>query len=232
MGEIKEVKATEILPEKDGKRVFLYPVCGIDRDWINIFDPDIFIGIDLLDELEEDDFKYWGNNPELRLYGKTDAINVPEIPKTDEVVLLLKHFPLIGWPGDTKLSEFTEEIWKEYQERNRTCLREYLNACEESASKKVFVVDMHGYEEIIVPRGYRKLFSFTPSKGCGYIYSGDCKSPDCEKAEPLFNWDEIKEAGHTIPSLRCAFVRRVSITYEDTAYPVSLPVLITYVKEK
>jgi len=224
MGEIKEVKATEILPKKDGKRVLVYPACRKDRDWINFFDPDFFVGIDL-GKLKEDDFKNWGNNPELRLYGETDAINPPEIPKADEVVLLLKHFFLIGWSGDTRLSGFTEETWKEYQQKNLICLREYLKTCERSALKRVFVVDFHGYDSIIIPHGYRKLISSTRSVDCGEVYVW-CNSRPCDKAPPLFSWEEVKKSTGYL----CGVGEGTTILGYNRNFPV--PTLITYVKEK
>jgi len=225
-----EIKGNEILPKKGGRRVLVYPACGWDRPWINFLDPDIFVGIDL-EELEKDDFKYWGHNLKLKLHGEMDAINPPEIPKADEIVLLLKFFHIIGTDNCWRLSNFTEERWKEYQEKNLTCLRKYLRACEESALKKVFVIDIHGYEEIIVPQGYRKLFSHTPSVDCESVWNQCMKYRPCEKAEPLFSWDEIKKANLSMPSYGCAFRNRIIILPENIDYP-TLPTLITYVKEK
>jgi hypothetical protein len=123
----KSVKGEEILPKKDGIRTLVYPACGTDNDWIRILKPDIFIGIDL-DSFDRDPFDILGCKTKSILYSGRDARNTPEIPKSDEVALLLKIFWGIGSPCSHSFLEdapkVTEEMWKKYQEENIGCLKD------------------------------------------------------------------------------------------------------------
>jgi hypothetical protein len=220
---MKIIQGNEILPKKEGKRILIYPACGLDGHWIKFFDPDKFIGIDLI-RLEKRHFDWYNRKTELILYRETDAITPPEIPEANEIVLVLKDFSFIGRPDN---SELTQESWMKYQEENLTCLRNYLRACEERASKRVFVADLLGYESIIVSQGYRKLLSLTRSSDCHKVYVF-CKSRPCEKAEPLFDWNEVKKGE---PGFQCVIGEGTTILDGDSVYR-ECRTIIAYVKEK
>jgi hypothetical protein len=224
----KSVRGEEILPPKDGTRTLVYPACGTDNPWIRILKPDIFIGIDL-DSFDSNPFDILGCKTKSILYSRRDAINIPEIPISDEVALLLKIFWGIKSPYSHSSLEdtpkVTEEMHKRYQEENIGCLKEYLKACEESALRRTFVIDCDGYESVIASQGYRKILSHEPFNCFGTFTF--CDSMPCEKAMPLFDWESMdKMLGYA-----CSQRERVTITSDERNYPVTLPILATYVKE-
>jgi len=225
----KSVRAEEILPKKDGSRTLVYPACGTDNDWIRLIKPDVFIGIDL-EKSESNPFDILGCKTKSTLYSERDARDIPEIPISDEVALLLKIFWGIGNPYPHPLfepePEVTEEMHKKYQEENIACLKKYLKACEESALRKTFVIDCDGYEPIIASQGYRKILSHEPFECLGTFTF--CDSLPCEKAMPLFDW-EIWNNG--ISGYACSQRERITITSDERNYPITLPILATYVKE-
>jgi hypothetical protein len=223
----KLVRGEELLPEADGTRTLVYPACGTDRDWIWILKPDIFIGIDL-ERFDRNPFNILGCKTKSTLYSERDVINIPEIPKSDEVALLLKIFSGIGSPYPHPPLEpepiVTEEMHKDYQEENVVCLKKYLKACEESALRRTFVIDCDGYESVIASQGYHKVFSYEPLDCRGTFTF--CDFLPCEKAMPLLNEELIKNM-----SYRCSQRKRITVTSDDGDYTISLPKLATYVKE-
>lgn len=238
----RQINGNEIIPKKEGTRTLVYPACGIDNDWIEFLDPNVFIGIDNEKICEDNNpFEFLGRKTKLVLYAPKDVRGLlPQIPKSDEVVLLLKCFDWIGFPdccmfGGRNLhpKDMTQELWERYQEENLDCLRRYLQKCEESARKKSFIIDFDGYETMIAARGYNKVLSMTPTIDCfGGAYDF-CKAKPCERAEPLFSWDEREKnmRGWACPQAN----RTIIITEHDRgdyhAYP-STQILVTYLKEK
>jgi hypothetical protein len=221
------VRAEEMLPPKDGVRTLVYPACGTDRDWIWILKPDIFVGVDL-ERFDRNPFDILGYKTKSILYSERDAIDMPEIPKSDEVALLLKIFSGIGSPYPHPPLEpepiVTEEMHKGYQEENLGCLKEYLKACEKSALRRTFIIDCDGYEPVIASQGYHKIFSYEPLDCRGTFTF--CDFLPCEKAMPLLSRELIKNM-----SYRCSQRERITVTSDDGNYPISLPKLATYVKE-
>jgi len=220
------VRAEELLPKADGTRTFVYPACGTDIDWIWLLKPDIFIGIDL-DKFDTNPFNMLGYKTKSILYSERDVIDIPEIPKSDEVVLLLKCFSGIGSPYPHPPSEpepiVTEEVHKGYQEGNMSCLKEYLKACEKSSVRRTSVIDCDGYEPIIASQGYHKIFSYEPLDCRGTFTF--CDSVPCEKARSFFGW-KADMSGYA-----CSQRNRITITSDDGDYPIHLPKLSTYLKE-
>ena len=239
----RQINGKEILPKKEGIRTLVYPACGIDNPWIEFLDPDTFIGIDKeeLCENNNNPFEFSGRKTKLVLYAPKDARGtVPKIPTSDEVVLLIKCFDWIGIPdccmyggGNLHPRKMTQELWERYQKENLDCLRRYLQKCEESAIKKSFVIDFDGYEPVITSHGYNKVLSLTPTVDCyGNVYDF-CNAKPCEKAEPLFSWNEREK---NMRGFACVNANRtIIITEHDSGdyhfYP-SVPILVTYLKEK
>lgn len=225
----KSVRGEEILPPKDGTRTLVYPACGTDNDWIRILKPDIFIGIDL-DSFDSNPFDILGCKTKSILYSRRDAINIPEIPISDEVALLLKIFWGIKSPYTHSFlgpePKVTEEMYKKYQEENLGCLKKYLKACEESTLRRAFVIDCDGYEPVITSQGYRKILSHEPFNCFGTF--SFCSSLPCEKEMPLFDWEAWN---NDMSGYACSQRERITITSDEGNYHITLPVLATYVKE-
>jgi hypothetical protein len=224
----KSVKGEEILPRKDGSRTLVYPACGTDSGWIKILKPDKFVGIDL-DNSGGNPFDILGCKSNSVLYLGRDARSIPEIPKSEETVLLLKVFWGIGNPYSHSVFEdpplVTEEMHREYQEENIRCLIRYLKSCEKSAAKKTFVVDADGYEPVITSQGYHKILSHEPSCNLEYPF---CNFLPCEVSMPLFDW---KKWNNEKSGYACPMRERITITSDEGNYPITLPILSTYVKD-
>jgi len=235
----RKINGNEIIPKKEGARTLVYPACGTDNDWIRFLNPDVFIGIDKNMSGENNPFEILGYKTKSTLHIKDARGEMPQIPISDEVVLLLKCFDWIGIPdccmfGGNNLhpKEMTQELWEKYQEENLDCLKKYLQKCEESAQRKAFVIDFDGYEPIITSHGYNKVLSLTPTIDCsgGYEF---CDAKPCERAGPLFSWDERKKV---MRGIACPHATRTRIITEQDSgdyyrYP-TVPILITYLKEK
>lgn len=233
----RQINGNEILPKKEGTRTLVYPACGIDNHWIEFLNPDIFIGIDLM-KSDSNPFYIRGLKTKSIFYSGRDAIVPLEIPKADETVLLLKCFDWIRLPDccwkaighhDSWL-DLNQELWERYQKENLTSLKEYLEKCEENASKRTFVIDFDGYEKVISQKGYRKVLSLTPTIDCCNDRCEFRDSKQCEKSMPLFNWPEVeKMRGYGCRTAeRTKIVADVDYYFE---YP-TVPILATYLKEK
>jgi len=222
------IRGEEILPEKKGTRTLVYPACGTDNDWIRIFKPDNFIGIDL-DGFDRNPFEIIGSKTKSVLYEKSDARNtMPVIPKSDDVVLLLKIFWGIGSPFTHSIIEeppvVTEEMYAAYQKENLECLKRYLKTCEENSLRRTFVVDFDGYGPIIKSQSYSKILSHEPN--CEET-NACFNSRPCEKAMPFFDWKNLDD----MPAYGCTRHGRITVKSEDGDYPITLQVLDTYIKE-
>jgi len=221
-----EIKGTQILPEKEGSRVLVYPCYGIDFSWIHFAKSDTFIGVDL-EQPQKHVTGGWSKMTQLILE-KRDASTPPEIPVSDEIVLLLKGSIEIGFCEKVKDSP---ENWANYQKIQANFLRNYLTACEKSSERKVYVVDFHGYGDVITPLGYRILLPNLRSNICKklYVYCDD-ENRLCDKAHPLLSWENVtdkeKMNRHHCPSGGTRIVHDDGLTYLYTKN------LVTYVKEK